>query len=462
MDKSKIIKIKGHAYCKQCETELYWNEERQIYEFQCECYKGKNRVRILLWCDKCQKFTSRQGAYKNGKCMSCAIKLQHKNMKKEDPEGYAKRQSNASHKAHESIKENKTGIYSQEVRDKIEETKQNNGFYDRLHQSNKEWKDKNPEKVKEIALNAAKIGAKKRKEEFSEEDWINWTKRSCNSLNANKNPESKSENTGIKWCENCQEYTFHLNNCCTKCHPSSGTGRPIGSEKAKEMRKAVKNPFDLNELRKFDFKNIDCNKNCKIYNYCQNKDNNNILKNKWGWCNNSPNMNIPNFIFLDVLTYKGEPVKDIIQKLNDKIYDIKDFPGWNKRWCSKCNRYEYHYKTECIICGNKNKLTNSKFVKIKCINYYKMKDSSLINCENLSNKIINNELDIKNFKGLNLRYCNNCKEIKLHYVTECLVCGNKNKLTNSKFIEIKGVKHYRMSDRSLIDCQTLADKILNK
>ena len=70
-----------------------------------------------------------------------------------------------------------------------------------------------------------------------------------------------------------------------------------------------------------------------------------------------------------VLTYNNEAVTDIIQKLNDNIYDIKDFPGWNKRWCKNCNKEEWHYKTECLKCGDINILANRN------IKYFNLDDN---------------------------------------------------------------------------------------
>ena len=216
---------KNKAYCPECKTEMMIDNTNQIYVYSCHCYDNKYKI-ILKFCNDCNRFTNRKGISFNSKCCSCAISLGLKNQKEKDPEGFKQRMANN-------------------------------------------------------AIKANKI----RKETFTKEDWKNWTDRSCNSLNANKNPKSKSENTGIKYCEICKEKTFHLNNCCTKCHPSSGTGRSISSEKAKEMRSLVKNPFDLNLLRDFSFKEIQCNKLCDYYNYCNEK--NILLKNKWGWCEKS-------------------------------------------------------------------------------------------------------------------------------------------------------------------------------
>ena len=138
MDKNKIIKIKGHAYCKECENELTWNKEINQYVYNCNCYDNKNFKYILLWCNDCQEFTSRRGTYKNNSCCKCAVKLQHKTMKKEDPEGYAKRQSNASKKANEKMKSEGKGVWSEEQHIKAEKTKIEKG----VDLGNKEFRKK--------------------------------------------------------------------------------------------------------------------------------------------------------------------------------------------------------------------------------------------------------------------------------------------------------------------------------
>lgn len=86
------------------------------------------------------------------------------------------------------------------------------------------WRKEDPEKSREVARKGA-LGLAKIIKNMSYEEKVAWTKRSCNSETANKSPASKSTNTGIKFCKNCKCETFHLNNMCTKCFPSSGVGR---------------------------------------------------------------------------------------------------------------------------------------------------------------------------------------------------------------------------------------------
>lgn len=209
--------------CKICHKPLV--EDDDELKFQCNCYDGNRFKFTLQWCDECKEMTARRGTSKSSKCYKCAVRLQHKVMKEKDPEGYAQRQSNASKKAHESMKANNSGIYSQKVRDAIEKTKHENGFYGRLQEASKQWKAENPERVKEIA----KIGAQglaKVIREMSDEERMEWVGRSCNNEEANRKKSiAKSKNSGLRYCKKCDCETFHLNGMCIKCHPSAGTGR---------------------------------------------------------------------------------------------------------------------------------------------------------------------------------------------------------------------------------------------
>lgn len=231
------------AYCPLCHSIMSYNDQLDKYEYNCLCYDNIVRKRILLWCDECKKLTSRQGVKPTGKCSSCIVKLQHKKMQEMDPLGYSKRQQSASIKAHQSMKEHGTGLYDSNVRSKIEETKKKNGTYDKLTQSAVQWRKDHPEDTKRIAQLGGIATAKKVKAMTSDEK-MEWVKRSCNNETANaKKSLSKAKNTGIRYCLSCQEETFHLNGMCTRCHPSSGVGRHIASEKAKEMRSLAKNPL---------------------------------------------------------------------------------------------------------------------------------------------------------------------------------------------------------------------------
>lgn len=117
---------KNKAYCPICNEELSFNEKEQIYKYNCNCYENKRFNYILAWCDKCKKFTQRRGLIVN-KCNRCAVIAQHKTMKKQDPEGYAKRQAAATVKANEKMKAEGKGVWSNEQHIIAEKTKIKNG-----------------------------------------------------------------------------------------------------------------------------------------------------------------------------------------------------------------------------------------------------------------------------------------------------------------------------------------------
>ena len=58
---------------------------------------------------------------------------------------------------------------------------------------------------------------------------------------------------------------------------------------------------------------------------------------KIGPCCNDSHIGVKNFTYeKNERFYKGQKVNEIIQKLDSGEYDVKDFPGWNKRfgrWC---------------------------------------------------------------------------------------------------------------------------------
>lgn len=234
------------VYCPICKKEMKWNKTLQKYNYNCQCYGNKRFKYTLRWCNNCNAFRRFYNNLKESKC---------------------------------------------------------------VYEANNNWRKENPELSRRIASNGAKALAKKNKENFSKEDWLNWTKKSCNSETANKSPESKKLNSGIKWCNKCQKETPHINNTCMKCHPSSGTGRKIGAEYAINMYKLG---VGSNNWRKFD-NNIECNNDCKNFNDCNHKID---LKNKWGWCKTAPNINLtvhPNFITKDdILYYYDKSISDYI------------------------------------------------------------------------------------------------------------------------------------------------------
>lgn len=152
---------KNLVYCNECLTPLKFNKKEKAYEFQCHCKDNKRFKYTLRWCKNCKEFRQ---FYSNLEIAKCVF------------------------------------------------------------EANNDWRKENPELSRQIASNGAKALAKKIKN-MTKEEKIEWTKRSCNSPTANKNPESKRLNSGLKYCEKCGKETYHINNTCMKCHPSSGTGR---------------------------------------------------------------------------------------------------------------------------------------------------------------------------------------------------------------------------------------------
>ena len=78
---------------------------------------------------------------------------------------------------------------------------------------------------------------------------------------------------------------------------------------------------------------------------------------KIGPCCN-PNIGGSFFNFItknNVRYYKNKPVEKIIKRLDLGEYNVKDFPGWNKRFG------EWYYKTENILTGEITKLNGSLF-----------------------------------------------------------------------------------------------------
>lgn len=115
---------KNNAYCPICNIEMAIGQDYFMYN--CNCYNNRKFNYILLWCDKCEKFTQRRGLV-NNKCNRCAVVLQHKVMKENDYEAYCKRQSNATVKANEKMKAQGKGVWNNETHILMEQTKLANG-----------------------------------------------------------------------------------------------------------------------------------------------------------------------------------------------------------------------------------------------------------------------------------------------------------------------------------------------
>lgn len=129
---------KEHAYCPICRSQL--SVKNDNYAHNCDCYDNKRFKYIRLWCDECDDFSNRRGVrYLNpSRCCRCAVRLQHKFMSENDPDGYSKRQSSASFKANEVMKKEGKGVWGKDFHIQAEKTKLANG----TSLSNKEFRKK--------------------------------------------------------------------------------------------------------------------------------------------------------------------------------------------------------------------------------------------------------------------------------------------------------------------------------
>ena len=143
-------------------------------------------------------------------------------------------------------------------------------------------------------------------------------KRTENAINMHKNY------SGMKYCKICGKETYHLVGVgCIECHNKT------------ESKRNSSKIYMENLWKNEDFKNMAYHmKYCKICG-CE-------TIHKFFTCLrcNPEAMGATsnrNFIIKNnVKFYKDEPVDTIIQKLENHEYDVKDFPGWNKRfdrWC---------------------------------------------------------------------------------------------------------------------------------
>lgn len=102
--------------------------------------------------------------------------------------------------------------------------------------------------------------------------------------------------------------------------------------------------------------NIDCNENCKYYKNCKNKDNKNLLKNKWGYCKEYENSwHKSNIIFMNCKCCNN---METPHKFNNKTKKFE---------CQVCNgNYVYNfYEDKFIKINIFEKRENKKIRKIK-------------------------------------------------------------------------------------------------
>ena len=307
MDKNKI-------YCPICNKELTNNNNNKYYEYQCDCYDDKKFKYISQWCEDCQKFTSRRGTHKGSKCCRCAVRLQHKTMKENDPEGYAKRQTAASIKANEKMKTEGKGIWDPETHKLIEATKLKNG----TSLSNPEFRKK--------------IG--------------------CNGNSPEVQKRLKNQNLGI-YSDKCLELK-------TKRFTEYWQTEKWKKEDKIRKQKIVKNQWIFES-------NIKCNQTCKgLKNIKCNKS---CLKNIYGWCREKQiemsGIKQSNFIVKNNVRYYKEKILD--QLCNDLLNEkenISNYPGFSIRFGKVC------YHGIDVLTDEKILLNNSNFTERNDILYY--------------------------------------------------------------------------------------------
>ena len=327
---------KNKLYCPVCNKEIIDNK------LQCSCQNERKFKYSLQWCNSCNDFTSRRGLKKEALCCSCSVKRGIQTQKQNDPEGYISRQQSASKASHKICRENKTGIYSPEVKQKIEETKRKNG----TDLGNPEFRKK--------------IGCNGNPPEIQEK-----LKKEKRGIYSDKCLQLKTERFNKYW----------------------------ETEEWKEADKIRKQEITKNQWT-FE-SSIECNSSCEGLKNRLSCDKN-CLKNIYGWCKEKQiemNCNTPNFTIRNkVRYYKDWEINDFYNKIKNNELDINNFPGIIWRGDKLC------YYTEDIINGDIIKLTNSNFQEIDGVRYFKGME-----VEEFSSKILSGELNIEDYPGINIR-----------------------------------------------------------
>lgn len=303
---------KNKVYCSICNKELKFNKSK--YEYQCNCYDNRRFKYVLKWCKHCLQFTSRRGVFLDSKCCRCAVILQHKTMKEQDPEGYSQRQANATRKANEIMKKERKGVWGKEQHIQAENTKRKNG----TDFGNQEFRKK--------------IG--------------------CNGNPQEVQDKLKQEKSGI-YSDKCLELKTQRFNDYWK------TDEWKKSDKIRKQQ-IVKNQWT--------FKNkIKCNNTCNKLN--DTKCDKSCLKNIYGLCKEKQiemsGMKLPNFITKNnVRYYKNIEVREFAQKILNHELNISDYPGINIRYGRVC------YGTEDILTSEKLIKNNSNFEEKDDVLYF--------------------------------------------------------------------------------------------
>ena len=205
---------------------------------------------------------------------------------------------------------------------------------------------------------------------------------------------------------------------------------------------------------------VECSENCPMFEKCENKNSNNFefaYKNKYGYCEFIVKSQMtggggegggrkPNFITLNKVKYfKGELLSKVIAKLNSGEYTLDKknpdgtayFSGWNKRYCEHCKCEEWHCETECLVCGDINKIENNNFIVKNNIKYFKNEPieevvRKLDSGEYTLDKL--NENGTKYFSGWDYRFGHWC------YNGEDVLTGKMYKLNGNNFYTVDAVE----------------------
>ena len=240
------------------------------------------------------------------------------------------------------------------------------------------------------------------------------------------NPEKTKENAikniaGVNnrfmaWCDKCQKQTLHNDYTCLVCNPvgvkpNFTIKNNVKFYKNKEVTQLVKDILsgkeDINDYPGFDIRygNHVCYQGVDIQNgeFLPIQGNFNIVDNTKFYkgkevdklvedllsgkenINNYPGFQIKlgrvTYNNIDILTdekvlfasnfqvkdnvkyYKNESVEEIIAKLESGEYDVKDFPGWNKRFGRWC------YGVQDVLTDDKIFLTGANFTIRNNIEY---------------------------------------------------------------------------------------------
>lgn len=318
----------------------------------------------LSWCENCKDFTSHRGLKRNSFCYRCIM---------------VKNCNTAIQNGTHSCQNPETSLTNKEIHRKTISSQIKNGTFNMMNPKIHEKATKN--KMKNYSsgyCNCNKCGKKN---------------VILNSFGICSECQSKiaMEIVKDKFCKKCNKITPHNGKVCCICHPDSDViNRPnfitknnVRYYKDKELNQLCEDLLsgkeDINNYPGFEI---------RLGRICYNRKD--VLNDEIILLNQ-------NFQIKDgVKFYKNVPVKEIIQKLDSKEYNIDNFPGWNKRFG------EWYYNLENILTGDIDRLNRSLFhQKDKELWYYDSSIKDYIVWSEFKNKfkIKSNNIDLpKDFK----------------------------------------------------------------